>query len=149
VNENVFPIHPYSDGTSGWSGSQTSKESAKRRETKQQATHDWVLKSGFHGITDAEIDSFTGWGHGTISACLTNLHDAGLITYLDEVRGGQSVYVALEFLGDRKPGKRKRRRSYVSGVEDEQRRILYLLLDCESETITPTEAIKAIRSGSW
>jgi len=148
-DENIFPIRPYADGTSGWSGSQTSKEGAKRRETKQKAIHDWALRSGFEGITDAEIDAFTGWGHGTISGCLTNLHDAGLITFIGEERGGQVVYVAMEFLNGRMPGFRKRRRSYATGVEDEKRRILYLLLDCDEETITPAEAIKAIRSGSW
>jgi hypothetical protein len=153
-DENVFNIHPYR-GNSGWSGSAASRKRAEKYDasgwtgTMQAFCMKVITDWGYNGATWQEIDMITGWGHGSISGALSNLHTKGLIVFLDEERNGASIYVRVQDLGTRVAGKRHKRRTYAEGAEREQRRIIDLLLDAESLVYTPIEVIKAIRRGSW
>lgn len=101
------PITPYADGTSGWSGTDTSRERAKREDrdgttTRRQRTALRELDiAGYRGRTWRELARQTGMHHGQASAALTHLHRAGKIARLAEKRDRCRVYVLREFIGDR------------------------------------------------
>lgn len=54
-----------------------------------------------HGMTWREVAQATGMGHGTVSAVLSTLHQAGTVARLKEKRDGLRVYVLPEWVGDR------------------------------------------------
>ncbi len=100
------PILPYG-GSSGWSGSETSKERADRADAtgltaaSEREALDYLTAVGDEGTTCKEYEIATGLGHGAASAPLSRLHQAGMIARLTMRRVGQQVYVTPENVGDR------------------------------------------------
>lgn len=109
--EEGFPVLPYADAetgrSSGWSGSDTSKERAHRRDEdgttakQQSATLEALNMAGMHGLTYRELNAALGIDHGSSSGVLSNLHDTGWIARLAQRRGRCKVYVALEYVNGR------------------------------------------------
>jgi hypothetical protein len=101
-----LPSLPYA-GTSGWSGTDTSKERAvtadKNGKTKeQQRTTEILLDfNEDYGLTWKELSLHTGWHHGTASGVLSVLHKAGKIARLTERRGRCRVYVHPHYINGR------------------------------------------------
>lgn len=103
------PFHPelpYA-GTSGHSGSDTSKARALHddstgKTTQRQKNALALLESvGSHGITWKELANYLNLHHGSASGVLSVLHKAERIARLQEVRNGSKVYVALDYIGGR------------------------------------------------
>lgn len=100
-------ILPY-NGTSGWSGSQASKERQmfldETGETgkRQQAVLNELKALGSYGATWREIAGVLNLHHGQASGVLSVLHGAGLISRLEQKRNRCSIYVANNFVGGRK-----------------------------------------------
>jgi hypothetical protein len=92
-------VLPYA-GTSGWSGTDTSKarasDSDKSGKTKdsQSVALKIVALSGHGGVTLQELSHLTRWHHGLSSGVLSILHKEGMISRLLEKRGKCRVYVA-------------------------------------------------------
>ena len=103
---NDQPVLPYA-GTSGWSGSETSKQRAVRNDKdgttgkRQAQTLMMVLVTAYVGITWKELSEITGWHHGTASGVLSVLDKAGRIVRLKETRNGCAVYVSLGWIENR------------------------------------------------
>jgi hypothetical protein len=104
-------------GTSGWSGTDTSRERAKRNDangttlTTQKSVLDAVECSGFDGMTVADIrKQFPDRHHGTLSGALTNLHMEGQLLRLKAKRMGCKIYVVPRYQSNRdiEPPKRNR-----------------------------------------
>jgi len=94
---------PY-DGTSGWSGTDTSRERAVKADKsgKTARNHERALRIlkllGAKGVTGKELDWRAGFNHhGTSSGVLTVLHKQGRIVRLKERRDHCRVYVMPEF----------------------------------------------------
>lgn len=106
VGDPHLPVLPYGM-TSGWSGSDASRERAERADAsgltgENQRRLYRMLKNAQHqGLTWAEAADIAGWHHGTASGALSALHKARIISRLAERRMGSSVYVLPEFVGDR------------------------------------------------
>lgn len=103
----VEPLLPYA-GSSGWSGSDTSKERADRDDKsgvtgqRQSDTLRWLQGAGPDGVTWSELGAALGMHHGSASGVLSVLHKEGRIARLRDVRRKRcSVYVALEYVNDR------------------------------------------------
>lgn len=100
------PILPYA-GTSGWSGTATSRDRALAADrdgttSKRQRTALAHLASSLdHGRTWRELATITGWHHGQASGVLTILHKAGRIARLTERRQRCRVYVLPEHVDGR------------------------------------------------
>lgn len=115
---------PYA-GTSGYSGSEASRERAERRDrggetlTLQQRVARVAAALGPTGVTIAELRKTIYWEHhGSLSGALTVLHKSGRLLRLREQRGGCSIYVAPRFLLDREPVPPKRRTGEVLVTDD-------------------------------
>lgn len=98
---------PYA-GTSGWSGSDTSRERALRDDTDGTTTQRQadvlalLTERRWAGATYAEVGRYLGWHHGQASGALSVLHKAGRIARLATVRRGRcAVYVMPDDVGDR------------------------------------------------
>lgn len=93
------PATPYADGTSGWSGTDTSRERVEQEDrdgttSRRQWTALGDLEAaGYRGRTWRELARQTGMHHGQASAALTHLHRAGKIARLTEKRDHCRVYV--------------------------------------------------------
>lgn len=104
--DDTFPVLPY-NGTSGWSGSQTSRERAALHdnngtttERQQRALH--LLKEAGHmGLTWKEASGLTGLHHGAISGVLSVLHKQGMVRRLKHTRLRCQVYVLPEYVHGR------------------------------------------------
>lgn len=102
----ALPELPYA-GTSGWSGSDTSRERAKRQDSdgttamRQGAIYSLLSQSRTAGMTWKEIAEQTGWHHGQVSGALSVLHKTGRIARLVERRDRCAVYVLWEWRNDR------------------------------------------------
>jgi hypothetical protein len=90
---------PYA-GSSGWSGSEASRERAEDRDStgKTALLQSQVVESvrvrGSHGMTIAELrEDFRMHHHGSLSGALTVLHKAGRLARLAEKRNRCSIYV--------------------------------------------------------
>lgn len=107
-----LPLTPYA-GTSGWSGSQTSRERATRNDhdgttkNNQSIGLKLVLAQDYQGLTWKELSDLTGWHHGTASGVLSVLHKAGYIERLTDRRNRCAIYVGLNFTGGRNTAKAK------------------------------------------
>lgn len=95
---------PYA-GTSGWSGSNTSRERATERDADgrtasiQARIVDNAAHAGAFGVTIAWLrDAYPDEHHGTLSGALTALHKTGRLLRLTEKRDKCSVYVHPRFL---------------------------------------------------
>lgn len=104
------PFHPelpYA-GTSGHSGSETSKARALSSDSSGQTARRQrqalaILDSyGSQGLTWKELASLLNLHHGSASGVLSVLHKTGRIARLSESRNGSKVYVALNWIQGRK-----------------------------------------------
>jgi hypothetical protein len=100
------PVLPYA-GTSGWSGSSTSKARAVTADSdgttseRQAATIRYLAAMGSSGVTVAELREYTGWHHGQASGVLSVLHKESVIARLAESRQRCKCYVLPEFVNGR------------------------------------------------
>lgn len=107
-----LPLTPYA-GTSGWSGSETSRDRAESNDrdgttkNRQSETMRLVLASKTYGMTWKELSDATGWHHGTASGALSVLHKAGFIERLTDRRNKCAIYVGLESINGRKTAVQK------------------------------------------
>ena len=100
------PVLPYS-GTSGWSGSDTSRDRAERSDKdgttsqRQREVTRYLGAAGSDGMTWRDLSEQTGWHHGTASGALSVLHKEGTIVRLTERRDRCQVYVLPEWVQGR------------------------------------------------
>jgi DNA-binding MarR family transcriptional regulator len=92
------PELPY-NGTSGHSGTDTSKERALSADRsgktalRQAQALNLLSQRKMSGLTWKELSDITGLHHGTASGVLSVLHKTGRIARLKESRDGCKVYV--------------------------------------------------------
>lgn len=97
---------PYA-GTSGWSGTDTSRERAVTADTsgdtseRQKYVIQMLNCRGRSGITWKELANITGWHHGQASGILSVLHKDGRISRLLDRRARCRIYVHPSHIGDR------------------------------------------------
>jgi hypothetical protein len=107
-----LPRTPYA-GTSGWSGSDTSKERAKREDAdgttglRQRQTLTHVRHQEERGLTWKELSEITNWHHGSSSGALSVLHKDGILVRLTQRRNKCAIYVSPEFVNGRALAQRK------------------------------------------
>lgn len=120
----TYPILPYA-GTSGWSGSDTSRQRAIHEDStgvtggNQERTLTELRKAGSYGLTWRELGELLGLHHGSASGVLSVLHKAGLIVRLREQRSRSAVYVTPDYvLGREVAAPRKRQLVLVLDLID-------------------------------
>ena len=97
---------PYA-GTSGWSGSDTSRtravtaDASGQTRERQHKVLALLAEVEDRGLTWAELGDKLGAHHGTASGVLSVLHKAGRIDRLTERRDRCKVYVLPEFTAGR------------------------------------------------
>ena len=97
---------PY-NGTSGWSGTDTSQERAVTADTngdtsrRQQEAINALYRAHKDGLTWKGLARIMDWHHGQASGVLSVLHKEGRIARLLERRDRCRIYVHLEHVGDR------------------------------------------------
>ena len=107
---------PYA-GTSGHSGSETSKERALDADRSGQTARrqaealKLLSEQKSFGITWKELSDMTGLHHGNSSGVLSVLHKTGRIARLKERRNRCKVYVLPEFIHNRKIEIRQQKKS--------------------------------------
>jgi hypothetical protein len=107
-----LPLTPYA-GTSGWSGSNASRDRAiiedhdGTTKNRQRTTVELVAASKTYGMTWKELADATGWHHGQASGVLSVLHREGLIERLVDRRNKCSIYVGINSVNNRKISVRK------------------------------------------
>lgn len=100
------PVLPYA-GTSGWSGSDTSRERAEERDKKdtkqiQREVLLHLLDAEYEGLTWKEIDVVCNINHhGNTSGALSNLHKANRIARLSIKRNRCKIYVHPDYIDGR------------------------------------------------
>jgi DNA-binding MarR family transcriptional regulator len=100
------PLTPYA-GTSGWSGSDTSRERVERDDAdgttakRQREVLGNLAVMGAEGCTVKDIRDITGMHHGQASSTLSVLHKEGRLARLKQRRDRCQVYVLPEHVGDR------------------------------------------------
>ncbi len=100
------PSLPYA-GTSGWSGSSTSRARAEDADKsgvtsyRQSAALFALYQAGESGLTWKELGDAMGWHHGTASGVLSVMHKDGRIARLKESRSRCKVYVHGDFVAGR------------------------------------------------
>lgn len=108
------PELPYA-GTSGWSGSDTSRDRAisadkngitKRRQFQSMMQ---LQNAGTNGLTWRELADLLDSDHGPISGVLSNLHKGGRIARLSLKRQRSKVYVLPEYIQGRATEKPKQK----------------------------------------
>lgn len=98
IGDDGEPILPYA-GTSGWSGSETSRERALRDDhdgttaSRQLAAMRDLVVAGVDGLTWRELADRHEWHHGQASGVLSGLHKAGKIARLAQRRDRCEIYV--------------------------------------------------------
>ena len=112
VGDLELPLTPYA-GTSGWSGSETSKERAGKADKdgttflRQKVTLDYIKYYESYGVTWKELSDLTGWHHGSASGVLSVLHKEGYIVRLKDRRNRCAIYVHPVYLQGRETVERK------------------------------------------
>ena len=112
VGDLELPLTPYA-GTSGWSGSETSKERAGKADKdgttflRQKVTLDYIKYYESYGVTWKELSDLTGWHHGSASGVLSVLHKEGFIVRLKDRRNRCAIYVHPVYLQNRETVERK------------------------------------------
>jgi hypothetical protein len=113
------PELPYGrgeDANSGYSGTDTSEERARRQDAdgttrqRQQATLGGLAARRAYGLTWKELADSLGVHHGAASGVLSTLHKAGRIARLSERRHGCKVYVLPEYTNGRRTEEQGRNR---------------------------------------
>lgn len=99
--DDSFPVLPYA-GTSGFSGSATSEERARREDSdgtttqRQLAAINYLKWRGVGGGTWREFAEYADLHHGQASGVLSVLHKSGRIVRLKERRNRCAVYVTAD-----------------------------------------------------
>jgi len=99
--DEALPLTPYA-GTSGWSGTDTSRDRAVRDDSdgttsrRQRHALAALASAKTAGLTWRELASLSGMHHGQASGVLTVLHKAEKICRLTEKRDRCRVYVVPE-----------------------------------------------------
>lgn len=126
-----LPVTPYA-GTSGWSGSQTSRERAEDEDrggvtTKRQRVVLALLADrALYGITWRELAGKAEMHHGQASGVLSGLHKAGHVARLaSERRERCAVYVLPEFVADRETASQGRTAADPDVVTREEWRVVH------------------------
>ena len=102
----TLPVLPYA-GTSGWSGTNTSRQRAIDGDSdgttsnRQREAYKLLGENRYHGMTWRDLSNKTGWHHGNASGVLSVLHQSGVIVRLQESRNGSKVYVLAEYVDQR------------------------------------------------
>jgi hypothetical protein len=102
----TIPVLPYG-GTSGHSGSDTSRERAEHSDRSGATMRNQndvltVLKNaGVAGLNWHEVADQLNQHHGTVSGALSTLHKAGLVSRLKERRNKCAIYVLPEYVDGR------------------------------------------------
>lgn len=92
------PLLPYA-GTSGWSGSNTSRERARTADTtgvtgrRQKSVLEALQAAGGQGMTWKDVADVVGGHHGSASGVLSVLHKEGVVARLAETRDRCKIYV--------------------------------------------------------
>jgi DNA-binding MarR family transcriptional regulator len=100
------PELPYA-GTSGHSGSETSRARAVRDDStgatgKRQRLALSIIESNYeYGVTWKELATLMNLHHGSASGVLSVLHKTGHIARLTDTRHGCKVYVAMSSINGR------------------------------------------------
>lgn len=101
------PSLPYA-GTSGWAGSEASRQRAEERDESGQTATLQARVLGYVGLgftegrTIEEVRRrFPNEHHGSLSGALTALHKAGKVARLTEQRGKCSIYVHPKYVEQR------------------------------------------------
>lgn len=127
---------PYA-GTSGWSGTDTSKERANQADSSgvtSDRQYDTLLAAKTmreKGITVTELCDISGWHHGTASGVLSVLHLAGKLDRLVEKRNRCHIYVLPVFTSDRDTQQHGRINKVTIAAEEYNR-----LLEIESNQMS-------------
>ena len=106
------PVAPYA-GTSGWSGSDTSKERVIREDEdgttskRQNDALNALFDTGEKGLTWNELAKWYEWHHGQASGVLSVLHKANLIVRLKARRNKSAIYVLPNYINGREISERK------------------------------------------
>lgn len=116
---------PY-NGSSGWSGTNTSKDRADHADSsgdtkrRQNETIGHLFLTRNVGLTWRELADMTGWHHGQASGVLSVLHKNRRIARLLEKRDRCRVYVLPEYVAGRITDAqgRKPKRTYEQGLRD-------------------------------
>jgi hypothetical protein len=101
-----IPARPYA-GSSGWSGSETSRSRAERADAsgttgeRDRRTLALLRAAGSHGVTWPELADADLLHHGEASAVLSRLHKVGTLVRLKEQRQRCQVYVLPEYADGR------------------------------------------------
>jgi hypothetical protein len=109
-----LPVLPYA-GTSGHSGSDTSRERAEREdadgttEGRQRSVLSVLSAAEADGATWHDIAVIRNWHHGQASGALSVLHKEGLVARLKQRRGKSAVYVLPEYVNGRETAAQGRR----------------------------------------
>lgn len=124
-----LPETPYA-GTSGWSGSQTSRERAETEDRggvtsqRQEQVLAGLGMVGTRGLTWKELAGSQGWHHGQASGALSTLHKTGHIARLTERRDRCQVYVLPEHVNGRETAEQGRAAADPDVVKREQFRVV-------------------------
>lgn len=100
------PETPYA-GTSGWSGSDTSRERAQAEDdngttlARQARVLEFLAAEGHFGATWKELGHRLAWHHGQASGSLSVLHKTGHVARLTERRNRCAIYVLPQFVQGR------------------------------------------------
>lgn len=129
-----YPVLPYGSAdpgdpearSSGWSGSNTSRERARRADEngttskRQREVTDRLVRAGTTGLTWQELALDAQWHHGQASGALSALHKSGRIARLDgPPRHHCAVYVSPEFVAGRATAVYGPSRRSLDNVSDE------------------------------
>ena len=112
-------VLPYA-GSSGFSGSETSRERAERQDStgetseRQKMVLRALSNAEERGATWKEIGEAFGWHHGQASGVLSVLHKAGLVSRITERRLRCQVYVLPFYLDGRTEAPYKRNKRAVA-----------------------------------
>lgn len=120
---------PY-DGTTGFSGSEASRDAARedvesgKAADRQRRVLEQLRLAGRVGVTIGEFrenHALSGEHHGKVSSTFSSLHKAGEVNRLREKRNGSSVYVLPEFVGNRDTAQQGRQSGRVHGGGDNRK----------------------------
>lgn len=106
MSDDQGALFPYA-GTSGWSGSDTSRERALEADRtgvtgrRQRDVLAFLAGAGPWGVTWVELAACLDCHHGTASGVLSVLHKGGRIARLSERRNRCKVYVLPEHVWGR------------------------------------------------
>lgn len=150
VNE---PLTPYA-GTSGWSGSDASRERAEREDSngttsqRQSQALAYADVFGHTGVTVKDLREMTDWHHGQASGVLSVLHKEGRLVRLAEKRDRCHVYVLPEHVSGRvtQPHGRSRKATLTTEEEEAVTRLQSLLdsRDVGVWALYPNAAVRSV-----